>query len=111
MAANICVLCKNSCGLCAWSANLKPVEGWNAKPIKKRTTNGHLVDGFYVIDCPKFECGERISTDRQWTSADTIILKQALKQRIRHKRIAELLNKPLNVIEYRIMMLKEGKLK
>lgn len=111
MAANICVLCKNSCGLCAWSAKLKPVQGWNAKPIKKRTARGNLVDGFYIIDCPKYEPDKRISTDRQWTSADTVILKQAMKQKVRHKRIAELLNKPLNVIEYRISMLKEGKMK
>ena len=111
MSANICIMCKNSCGLCAWSANYKPVEGWTAKPIKKKTKDGRTINGYFVVDCPKYEPGKRISADRQWTSADTVILKQAMKQRVRHKRVAELLNKPLSVIEYRIMMLKEGKLK
>ena len=111
MAANICINCKNSCGLCAWSRKLKPVEGWTAKPIKKRTTDGKMVDSFYISDCPQFVPEKRPPRANAWTCEETVLLKRMLKQKIRHKRIAEMLNRPINTVEYKIGLLKKGELK
>lgn len=111
MAANICINCKNSSGFCAWSANLKPVEGWTAKPIKKRTSDGKTVDSYYITDCPKFEAEQRPKNNKEWTCQETVLLKQMLKQKIRHKKIAEVLNRPLNTVEHKIYILRKGKRK
>lgn len=107
MASNICIDCKKSCGLCAWSAKLKPVEGWTATPIKKRVSSGSLVDGFYVVACPKFEFDERGKNERRWSSNETTILKQLLKQRLRHKTIALILNKSVKSVQGKIQLLRE----
>ena len=111
MAANICITCKNSCGLCAWSADLKPVKGWSATPIKKKQSAGVIVDSFYITDCPQFEYDERPKQSNRWTCTDTVLLKRMLKQRLRHKRIAEILNKPINTVKYKIYLLKKEELK
>lgn len=107
MASNICIDCKKSCGFCAWSAKLKPVEGWTATPIKKRVSGGSLVDGFYVVACPKFELDKRNKPKNEWSTNETMILKQLLKQKLRHKTIALILNKSVKAIEYKIQLLKD----
>ena len=111
MASNICIRCKKSVGLCNWSRHLKPVKGWTATPIKKKTSHeGVILDGYFITDCPQFEHNEMPKSNNDWTSGETVLLKQMIKQRLRHKRMAEILNKPISVVDYKIRLLnKESK--
>ena len=56
---SICADCAKSVGLCAWSANLKPVEGWKTEPVKRRGEGGVKIDSVRVLECPLFEIEER----------------------------------------------------
>lgn len=47
----LCWECANATGNCSWSSKLVPVEGWVAKPVKKKDG----LDSFCVYICPKFE--------------------------------------------------------
>jgi len=52
---SICADCAKSVGLCAWSANLKPVEGWKTEPVKRWGEGGVKIDSVRVLECPLFE--------------------------------------------------------
>ena len=56
---SICADCARSVGLCAWSANLKPVEGWKTEPVKRWGEGGVKIDSVRVLECPLFELEER----------------------------------------------------
>lgn len=49
-----CWVCKNSIGVCSWSYNFTPVEGWKAKPTKI-VVNGKYEDSYKIIECPQFK--------------------------------------------------------
>lgn len=60
----ICWECAKNGGLCSWSENFTPVEGWDAVPTKIQA-RGHAngeeyIDSFRVISCPEFELMERL---------------------------------------------------
>lgn len=107
---NICIECKKSCGLCCWSGKLKPVDGWTAKPIKKRISSGRLIDGYQITACPKFERNERPKPAYIWSAEEEAKLKELLKQKVRRKLIAEVLNKPESTIHNKILLLRRSKL-
>lgn len=50
--ASICLGCKKSVGLCSWSHNFVPVDGWKAQEVKG---SGYRLPSFCVIECPEFE--------------------------------------------------------
>lgn len=52
----LCWMCAKACGGCAWSDNLTPVKGWDAKmvPYKKQ---GVQEVTWQIYDCPEFERG------------------------------------------------------
>ena len=52
----LCWQCKKSGGLCSWSSNLTPVEGWEAKETWIKFPE-KVVSGFCVLRCPEFEEG------------------------------------------------------
>ena len=57
---SICIDCKKSTGLCSWSKKFKPVEGWEAKEVKRSSwgyPQGFV--GYKVIRCPEFEREDR----------------------------------------------------
>ena len=54
----LCWICKKAGGLCSWSENFTPVEGWKAEPTKVwvgATSVESYTDSYRVIECPKFE--------------------------------------------------------
>jgi hypothetical protein len=60
----LCWECAKNGGLCSWSENFTPVEGWEAVPTKIQAighANGEeYIDSFRVISCPEFELMERL---------------------------------------------------
>lgn len=52
----LCWTCKNAApddkGLygCSWSIGLKPVKGWNATYVKRKSAE----DTYHVISCPEY---------------------------------------------------------
>ena len=52
----ICWECKKAGGLCSWSANHAPVEGWEAKETWIKLPE-KVVPSYCVIRCPEFEEG------------------------------------------------------
>ena len=46
---SICWACANATGGCTWADELKPVDGWKAKPTIKDNQ-----DTFQVLDCPEY---------------------------------------------------------
>jgi hypothetical protein len=84
----LCWRCKNACGGCPWSAEGKPVRGWNAK---QTVTNYHRnngarleISGFCVKECPMFSDDEigrpHLTTDNEnrYIALAAAIIKQAL---------------------------------
>lgn len=58
----LCWECAKNGGLCSWSKNFTPVEGWEAIPTKIQAY-GHadgVIDSYKVISCPEFELMERL---------------------------------------------------
>lgn len=58
----LCWDCAKNGGLCSWSENFTPVEGWEAVPTKIQAY-GHadgVIDSYKVISCPEFELMERL---------------------------------------------------
>ena len=51
----LCWECAKATGRCSWSDEFIPVEGWNAKPTKKRVYGGGEFESYLVIECPEFE--------------------------------------------------------
>lgn len=39
---------------CEWADSFKPVKGWIAKPTKLKLREGHYIDSYAVISCPKY---------------------------------------------------------
>ncbi len=62
---SLCQDCKNSVGLCSWSAHLIPVTGWTAE---KTTLSGYKkrYNSYQVTDCPKFELDETKRKDKKY---------------------------------------------
>lgn len=67
----LCWICQKAGGLCSWSKNFTPVEGWEAIPteITSYTTGGtkrareriKVCYGSYnIIKCPEFELLETV---------------------------------------------------
>jgi hypothetical protein len=56
---SICVDCAKSGGLCAWSRELKPVDGWKTASVKRRGWENKLIDSVRIVECPLFEPEER----------------------------------------------------
>ncbi len=56
---SLCGLCKNSVGLCSWSARLIPVKGWEAERVMHKGQAKEKIQGYRVISCPKFIKHER----------------------------------------------------
>ena len=51
----ICWDCAKYCGLCSWSKDAVPVEGWNAVPTVKKPYHGEPLESFLVLNCPEFQ--------------------------------------------------------
>lgn len=49
----LCWTCKNACGNCNWSANLKPVKGWTAREIVKQDS-GVCIETYHIEKCPQY---------------------------------------------------------
>lgn len=49
-----CWTCQNACGGCSWSSELKPVEGWKAKPTKIKCEEGRYSGSYHIIYCPEY---------------------------------------------------------
>ena len=54
---HICNECATSTEECSWKAELIPVPGWNAEPLKFKLASGKKVDTYKVLECPKFKKG------------------------------------------------------
>lgn len=52
----ICWDCKKAGGLCSWSSNHTPVEGWEAKETWIKFPE-KVVPSYCVLRCPEFEEG------------------------------------------------------
>ena len=51
----ICWDCRKARGGCTWSAELEPVEGWEAEPTVRKPGTKDEMHSFIVYDCPEFE--------------------------------------------------------
>ena len=57
-----CWTCQNATGGCSWSAidektgavRFEPVEGWKAKPTKKKGYRRDF-DSYHVYECPEYK--------------------------------------------------------
>lgn len=105
---NICIDCEKSCGLCSWSANLKPVEGWTATPIRKRYNDNYIVDGYHITACPLFEKATRPERDDLWTEGEVAALKDMMRQRVDRKTIATILNRSVGAVSGRMTQIRKG---
>ena len=58
----LCWDCAKNGGLCSWSKNFTPVEGWEAIPTKinARGYDYYEIDSYKVVKCPEFELMERL---------------------------------------------------
>lgn len=65
----LCWDCAKNGGLCSWSKNFTPVEGWEAIPTKiqaRGAYNGYAeIDSYKVINCPQFELMERLKNKKE----------------------------------------------
>ena len=50
----ICWTCKNACGGCSWSSELKPVKGWKAKPTNIKCEDGRTARSYKITFCPEY---------------------------------------------------------
>ena len=46
----LCWKCKNATGGCIWSRYLKPIDGWEAKQVKRK--DGDMT--YKITSCPQF---------------------------------------------------------
>lgn len=62
--ATLCWTCAKCGGLCSWSKNFTPVEGWTAIPTKIQASQymhkNNTIDSYDVYECPEFELMERL---------------------------------------------------
>lgn len=65
----LCWECAKNGGLCSWSKNFTPVEGWEAIPTKIQARGAYNehgeIDSFKVISCPEFELMERLKDKKK----------------------------------------------
>ena len=109
--SSICIDCEKSCGLCAWSSKLKPVEGWTAKPIK-RVTKDKIYDGYLVTECPLFEPADRkYNTCDTWTEEEIDTLKELVRQNERVKKIAVILDRSYRAVTSKMSELRRERIK
>lgn len=102
--ANICIDCEKSCGLCAWTAKLKPVEGWTATPVK-RITKGRHKKGLCITACPKFEPTQRKAHGEPWSDEEVDKLRDLLRQKARYKDIAVILGRSYLAVKRKALQL------
>ena len=57
-ANELCFRCYYATGGCEWSDHFRPVEGWT---VEKGKFDGWI----HIIDCPKFEEGDRIWSSKK----------------------------------------------
>ena len=55
----LCWRCTKAIGTCSWSEEFIPVNGWDATPVKIKSTppmgcDVKYIDSFYVKSCPEF---------------------------------------------------------
>lgn len=57
----LCWRCKNACGGCNWSANLEPVQGWDAEPCRRvyrdSAVGTRYIDSYIIRKCPEYVRG------------------------------------------------------
>jgi hypothetical protein len=104
---NICIDCEKSGGLCPWSANLKPIDGWTATPLRKRYNDNYIVDGYHVTACPLFEKTARPERDDLWTVAEIEALKNFMRQRLDRKSIATILGRSVGAVSGQMTKLRK----
>lgn len=104
---NICIDCEKSCGLCSWSANLKPVDGWTATLVRKRYNDNYIVDGYHVTACPLFEKTARPERDDLWTEGEIAALKNFMRERVDRKTIATILNRSVGSVSARMTIIRK----
>ena len=51
--SQLCWRCKNACGGCRWSRDLKPVDGWVAEPTIVKDSAGDF-SSYKIYKCPEF---------------------------------------------------------
>jgi hypothetical protein len=53
----LCWYCEKAGGLCSWSKDFTPVEGWDAEPdtIRNRDTIHRTTKTYYIKSCPEYE--------------------------------------------------------
>lgn len=65
----ICWKCAKNSGLCSWSENFTPVEGWEAVPTKiqarRHSKDADEIDSYDVYECPEFELMERLKKQKK----------------------------------------------
>ena len=102
--ANICIDCEKSCGLCAWTAKLKPVEGWTATPVD-RITKGRYKKGLRITACPLYEPTQRKATVQPWTDEEIDELQEMIRQKARYKDIAVILGRSYRSVQSKVLEL------
>ena len=64
----LCWECAKAGGLCSWSKNFTPVDGWTAVPTKivasQYGDKSNTIDSYDVYACPEFELMERLKKGR-----------------------------------------------
>lgn len=54
-----CWTCKKATGGCNWSNRLEPVEGWEAKRVRREMWRKDMENyGYEIIRCPEYEKDE-----------------------------------------------------
>lgn len=53
----LCWYCEKAGGLCSWSKDFTPVEGWEAEPdvLRIREKENGVVQTYYIKACPEYE--------------------------------------------------------
>ena len=68
-----CFLCAKACGLCSWSYDYEPIEGWDASPYYDRSDRLWSYDIKY---CPEYapDWQRRKSTDEMDTNGAVLLI-------------------------------------
>lgn len=70
---NICCGCENFAGGCPWSERFEPVEGWDAKMVSLRMSEGRAVKTYTIKGCPLYEEDARFKFGSWQKKAEYII--------------------------------------
>ena len=103
--SNICIDCEKSCGLCSWSSSLTPVRGWTATPIKKRISDGVIVNSWQITACPEFD-GIPYVNGNPWSPAEIEILLNLMKAKTPVKQMAKILDRSFVSVRNKIQSLR-----